>query len=274
MKKRKHFFQVPDPRILKKIIKTEQKRPVSKEKENLHFVDFKLLKLWLEAINIPTDFLKQKNWQVMLDLGRKLQSQVVRKTLALVLKKDPEVISLLNKISRYLGEQDIKEKVDLIFVFGSKDLGRIRKAVSLWRKGLAEKILIAGRARFDERERQQPEALVFKKEALKLGVPEEIIITEPDSITIADNVRSGLNLLDKKGIKYRKIMTIVYWYAQKRAWSHLIKYVPEGTRIVRVNSDIQNKLLTQENWYKNEIGLNVVFSEYLKLKMGVMLNTI
>ena len=273
MKSRIDFSQVPDSNILSKILKTEQGRPVPKEKKNLHYVDFKLLELWLKAIAVSADFLKQKDWQIMLDRGRKLQPQIVKKTLKLVLKKDSNLLRILSEIEKYLGEEDKKEPVDLIFVFGSQDLGRIRKAVSLWKKGLASKILISGGARFDEKEKGEPEALVFKKEALKLGVSQENIIIEPNSITIADNVRSGLNLLDKQKIKYQSIMTIVAWFAQKRAWSHLMKYLPAKTKVVSVNSESKNELLKKGNWYQNEIGLNVVFSEFLKMKMGVMLNT-
>ncbi|HUW21888.1 MAG TPA: YdcF family protein [Candidatus Bathyarchaeia archaeon] len=273
MKTRNHYSQVPNAGILRKILKKEQGRPIPEVKQNLHFVDFKLLELWLKAVNIKDDFLKQADWQVMLDQGRKLQPEVIKETFKLVSKNDFYLLKILKNIEKYLGRQDEKEKVDIIFVFGSKDMGRITKAVSLWQQDLAGKILITGGARFDERETKQPEAIIFKKEALKLGVPEKDLIIEPKSITIADNVRSGLNLLDKRKIKYKSIMTMVAWFAQRRAWSHLIKYVPEKTVIVRVNSDMKNELLMPGQWYQNEIGLNVVFSEFLKMKMGVILDT-
>lgn len=182
--------------------------------------------------------------------------------------------NVLRKVSTYLGETDQIKKADVIIVFGSQDLGRIEKAVMIKKKGLVDKIVVSGSGRYDSDDRESvPESLVFKKRAIELGVSEKDILVEDTSLTIGSNVRHSLNRLNDAGIECKSIMTMVAWFAQRRAWCHLMKYT-EGVDIIRVNSDIpEGKPLSMKNWYRNELGMNVVYGEFLKMRMAVILNT-
>ena len=55
-----------------------------------------------------------------------------------------EDIQVLNATYDYLSEEDIPEKSDLIFVFGSKTPLRIDKAVELYNQGVSEIIQSVG----------------------------------------------------------------------------------------------------------------------------------
>ena len=65
-------------------------------------------------------------------------------TLERVKSGDVKFNDLMQKITEYLGQEDKLEKGDYIFVFGGKNVGRIQKAIELWKEGWAPKIWISG----------------------------------------------------------------------------------------------------------------------------------
>ncbi|MCA9368730.1 MAG: YdcF family protein [Pseudomonadales bacterium] len=272
MQSRKHFSHLPNSHVLEEALEIEAKRTISTYD---HFPRFDLFISWMKAININIDFFEnQKHWQDLIAQGNELREQVALKTISAIKNKDTKLISILVDIENYLSEEhSIPKDIDILFVFGSKDIGRIQKAVNtIYKKNNVNKILITGGSRYDSQEKSESEAKVFREEAIKLGVPKEKIIIESESITIADNVRSGLNLLDTLNIEYKNIATMVSWFAQRRAWVHLKKYTNE-VDIICVNSDPKSKELSPGEWYKYETGVNVIFSEFLKMKMAVMIDT-
>ena len=109
--------------------------------------------------------------------------------------------------------------------------------------------------------------------ARQQGVPEEAILIENKSLTIVDNVKSGFNYLDLLNIPYKSIIQIMAWYPQRRAWSTIQKYSDEETQIIRVNANIVNPDLQQNNWYKNQRSIELVFNEFVKMKYQIILNS-
>lgn len=271
MQSRKHFSHLPNSRVLHEALKREAKRNIVTDK---NFPEFDLFLSWMREIKINTDFFENSDsWQNLINLGNQLRDLVSQKTVFEVQNGNKTLIKILESIEEYLSEETlIPENIDVLFIFGSKDLGRVHKAVAeIYKKHTVKTVLITGGSRYDSLDESEPEAIMFKREAIKLGIPREKIIIESKSITIADNVRSGLNLLDTLNVEYKNIVTMVSWFAQKRTWSHLKKYT--NADIICVNSDPKLKELTPGEWYKYEFGNNVIFSEFLKMKMAVMINT-
>lgn len=115
---------------------------------------------------------------------------------------------------------------------------------------------------------------MFKKYAIENGANEEDILIDPNAITIADNVRGGLNFLDNLKISYSSIILVTNWFAMRRSWSFMAKYTPSSCKLYRVTSDV-NLIgdYAKDTWYKNENGIKVVFNEFAKMKIGTLLNT-
>lgn len=272
---RKHFSHLPSSQVLDEALRIEAKREIPEGKQNSHFPKFNLFLSWLKAIEVDTDFFENpEKWNNLIDSGNEIRKTVAQFTIEQVDKNNQDLIAVLKSIEEYLGaEHLIPENIDLLFIFGSKDLGRVRKASEIFHSHNVKKVLITGGSRYDSEQSGLPEAQVFKEEALRLGIPENKIIIEPNSITIADNVRSGLNLLDELSVDYKNIVTMVSWFAQRRAWSHLSKYTSSSVDIICVNSDPKSIELSPGSWFKHEIGINVVFSEFIKMKMAVMIDT-
>jgi hypothetical protein len=265
--------QLPSVRELAEIIEKEAKRPLAVGKEGLHFVDFGVVKEWLELLDLSSELFDEgSSWEKVVAEGEKLKDKVVRRTLSKVAGGDKNLLGVLDQVADYLGKEDQPEESDLIFVFGAKSLVRIDKAVGLWKQGLAPVIFISGGSpNYDKRE---PEALVFKERAMELGVPEEAIVVEPDSISYADNVRRSLNLMDELGIEYGKgIIQVTSWFGQQRAWSHMMKYVSMGTVVYRINAPVVSQGLSLGGWFNSDMGIKLVFNEFVKMRVGVILNT-
>lgn len=84
---------------------------------------------------------------------------------------------------------------DCIFVFGGVQVERMLKAVDLYKNGRAPLIMFTGGDRFGER--NLPESIVIRDEAIKLGVPAESIMIEQVSNHTKENILASLLVLDR-----------------------------------------------------------------------------
>lgn len=265
--KRTNASQIFDYEELTAILETEAKRPIVEEKRFLKLVNYSLVKEWLDAVGIKIDPFDDKNdVRQTIEKSNKAKETIGLLTLEKIISGESKFLSLINQIANYLRSEDKLEKSDFIFVFGGKNLGRIQKGVGLWKEGWAPKIWISGgHPIYQEFE---PEALTFKKWAIDNGVPENCIYTEPNSITIADNARRSLNLMDEMNINFNKMTMIISWYAQKRAWMTMEKYVPVGTQLININALMEpDNQVSPKKWYESDYGINIIFNEFLKMRI-------
>lgn len=264
---RKKFAEFPSIAELEQTLKKEAYRPVSAGKENFHWVSMEPFVKFLNSLGVETgEVTTDKSWQEV----RKISERIMNEGLQRILENPSQVARQAKDLYCYLSEEDEPEKSDLIITFGVKTLARAEKAVELYHKGLAPKILFSGgHPHFSV---SKPEAEEYRQKALEMGVPEGDILVETKSITIADNVRSSLNLLDKLNFKYQSIIVVNSPYTQRRGYSHLQKYTPAGTKIYRVNC-VTREGLREDDWFTNEEGIRYVFFEYYKLWFGLAINT-
>jgi uncharacterized SAM-binding protein YcdF (DUF218 family) len=275
--KRKHNTELPTIKELASILAAESHRPVVAGKESTHYPNFESIIKWLSHLGLSTKFFDQDLPTSELDRHsavediKGLVDQMVKAML------DQNVVNNSSKIIyddvySYLSEEDKLKKADLIFVFGSKTPVRIEKAIEIYNQGWANKIMISGGNPFYDSSNSLSEAERYQQLAVENGVPFRNIITEHNSITIPDNVRSSLNLLDQKEFNLGSIILVNSPYTQRRGWAHFKKYLPESVDIVRVNSATIEKY-QKNNWYRNEDGIRTFANEFVKMKVAVTLNT-
>lgn len=264
---RKYFIQFPSIEELEKLSAAESSRPVIQEKEEVHYVSLQPIITFLNKLGINTsEITTDKTWQQLRVISEDIFNQVV----PLILSADKEIISTPAKeLYEYLSEEDTPQKSDLIFVFGAKTPARAEKAVELYKAGLAPKIVFSGG--HPHWDKTPPEAETYKQIAIKAGIPEKDIITEPNSISLDDNVKTSLNLLDKQEVPYQRVILVNSPYAQRRGYSHLLKFSPPETQVYRVNCTTKAGLRSND-WFTNEEGIRYVLSEYYKLWFGLVLN--
>lgn len=272
--KRTSATQLPDIKEIEAILEREAKRPVPAIKEKIHYASFELFYSWLELTGISSGkFKTTKDWKEVILLGGEAQLQVVSETLNLIKANNPSVLKLMKDITDYLGESDQPKKSDLIFVYGSSNIGRMETAVSLFKQGHAPCIFISGGAPVYNHD-SESEAQVFRSYAIKNGVPESNIFLHDKAITIADNVRGGLNVIDQLHLSYNSMILVTSWFAMRRSWVTMMKYVDVDINLYRVNSGLaSSSLLNPETWYLNETGIKIVFNEFGKMKMSELINS-
>lgn len=274
--KRTGHDQLPQGEEILAILEREAKRPVAPDKEKLHFARFDLMLEWLKRLNLPTDFFTEEPSEKIEEaivMPEDLQSNLAQETLKQVQHSLDRIAPLLKQITDYLGESDQPEPADVIYVFGSPGNFRIETAVDLYNQGFAPTLFITGGRPFYKPEAES-EATRYRQFAIEAGVPESTIAIHDDAVSIADNVRGGLNRLDELGIKYDSIILVTSWFIQRRCWAHMLKYVSEGTKLYRVNARANPAGgLTESDWYQNEKGIKTVAAEFFKLRVSEILNT-
>jgi uncharacterized SAM-binding protein YcdF (DUF218 family) len=270
VKKRKSATELPSFQETESIIDIEGVRAPIDSKVDVHYPDFEFVAKWLRKAELDSSlFLTIEDPQKVLSLAEKVKNGLARWTLDSWKNEQ----NLLKDITKYLGESERPHKSNLILVFGSSKLIRIEKGIELWRKGISPKIMVTGNNPF-YKERKVPEAIVYSDYAVKHGIPEDCVLVEDKSVSIPDNIKRSLNLLDEMGFDYlsKGITTVSSWFANRRIWCHLMKLSPEGLKIYRTSPKSASKELGRDTWYKNEKGIAIIFNEFVKMRMGMLIN--
>lgn len=268
--------QLPSAQELSHILAAEAQREFPEGKEDAHYPDFAPAIAWFQRFDLPTELFERDmaaedlGEQKIVQDGKQLVDALVEQMLAVEpTEADRE---LFDRVYDYLSEEDDPKRADLIFVFGSKTPVRIEKAMELYRKGLSNRLMISGGNPFYGSDNPLTEAERYKQLAVEQGIPGENIITENKSITIPDNVRSSLNLLDEQGVELGSIILVNSPYTQRRGWVHFKKYLPESVDVVRVNADTIERY-HRDKWFSNEDGVRTLANEFVKMKVAATLNT-
>lgn len=266
--------QLPGASELEAIMAKEAFRAVPASKQDVHYPDFNSAIQLLTHFDLPTDMLL-KDFSIadvnnMLDLPTPIIQQLADKLI--VTAPSHKTLLLLNAVYDYLAEEDKLASADYIFVYGAKTMARIEKAVELYKAGYAPKMIISGGNPIYVQDNEMSEAGKYQAYALENGVPDDAIILEDKSITIPDNVRTSLNLLDEKGLPYSSFILVNSPYVQRRGWVLFKKYCEDNVKLTRVNCGTLEKF-QRDQWYKNEDAIKVVIGEFFKMKIAVTLNT-
>ncbi|WP_064094223.1 YdcF family protein [Rossellomorea aquimaris] len=165
----------------------------------------------------------------------------------------------------FSGVEDDNENGDCIFVVGSSKAiqYRLPKAVELYKEGRAGKILFSGGVRW--RDKELPEALELKKEAIALGVPEKDILTEAISLQTLENVLASLLVLDREFHLHniKRILVVTTSYHMRRVHLTLRTYMPDWIHFTLCPAEDQNT--REDNWFLTEIGRKRVKDECAKV---------
>ena len=136
--------------------------------------------------------------------------------------------ALLTPIWDYLARTDDPAPSDVIFVFGSRDLGVPRRAAELYAAGLSPRVLVTGRlGPMTERVFDKPEALVFRDELTRLGVPDRAITTEVRASNTLENLRFGMSALRAAGLTPRSALLVAKAFVMRRCLATFARQHPE-----------------------------------------------
>lgn len=270
--------QLPTYQELENILASEARREIPSQKRSEHYTDFTTIVHLLKAFDLPTHFFEAdialtdlKDPDFFSEISETFDA-LVRHILRA--QDEPEKQRLFDDLYTYLSEEDAVKPADILFVFGSKSTYRIDKALALYQQGYAPKILISGKGPFYEQGSDtSSEAEKLADHARKQGVPEEALILETESITVPDNVKRSLNLLEAQAIPHRRIILVNSPFVQRRGWGHFMKFSAENTELIRSNTDTVSEKFSKTGWYRDETGARVITKEFFGLRVSTLLNT-
>jgi hypothetical protein len=175
---------------------------------------------------------------------------------------DPRM--LYKKLYKSLIPPEDLSKSDVIFVFGAASNARIERAIELYKNGVAPKIIISGHRPFYS-QNQESEASRMLKVAIDSGVPPEHVIFEEASITLPDNVKKTLDLLEQENWQPASITIVATNFVLQRALMDWYKFTPWNIAIKTVAAHPQSLRFTEDGWYKDKEATALVLNEYVKL---------
>ena len=269
-------IQLPTYKELKDILAFESKREVSEEKINITYGNLKTILDLMRYFKLPTTFFETTKFEDMENVD--IYNEVVKTfndlSNSILDSNKAKIKILLDNLYDYLAEEDVLKKVDILFIFGSKSTLRTETAIRLYKEGYAKKILIAGKGPFYElHNNEKTEAEILADFAIKNGIPETDIITEKTSITMPDNVKAALNLLESSNTSHESFILINSPFSQRRGFAHFNKFSKAGTIIFRKNTDSVSEKFSRDGWYKNEEGIKTILKEFFGLRVSNLINT-
>lgn len=126
---------------------------------------------------------------------------------------------------------------DAIFTLCSLDTRVAVRAAQLYLSGFGGYLIFSGGVGKLTADRfSQPEARVFADIAIKMGVPEDKIIVEPDSTNTGENLRFTHSLLESLGLRFKTLVLVQKPYMERRTYATFRKQWPDGETVFSVTS--------------------------------------
>lgn len=176
----------------------------------------------------------------------------------------PLTVAGLVGIGHALAVSDPLAKADAIVAISGDTGPRVVAAVDLWQKGYADVIVFSGGSQDPS---SVPSAELMKRQAVRLGVPEENIVLEPEAATTQQNARRVAELMNESG--RRSAILVTSPYHQRRAAMHFSR---EFARfgLTFINRPAEDPRWSPERWWMNEPSRSLTVVELAKLAIESM----
>lgn len=159
--------------------------------------------------------------------------------------------------------EDLSES-EAVFVFGAASNARIERAIELYNDGVAPKIIISGQRPFYGKSTES-EAQRMANLAMERGIPASALILEENSITLPDNVKRSIDLLESIDWRPSALTIVATNFVLQRALMDWYKFTPWNIQIKPVAARPQYQTFTEGGWYSDKETIALVLNEYAKL---------
>lgn len=166
-------------------------------------------------------------------------------------------------ISDFLFKRSPPESVDLAFVLCSPTVSSIYPAISLYKSGLAPRILISGAGTAID---GTVEWCLYRDHALASGVAESALLLEKAARNTAENAAFGAALVEKElgWANIRSLAVCAKPFHMRRALMTLRRHVPTDVRLIAQPPD-DPRDLSAETWWQTAGGRERIFAELGKI---------
>ncbi len=150
-------------------------------------------------------------------------------------------------------------KADLILALGSNDTRVAEYAADLYLQSFAPLLMFSGNVGALTKDQfTKPEAEVFADIARAKGVPDEVILQEPESTNTGENIEFSRRILAAHGIDPTRIILVQKPYMERRAFATFRQRWPEKNVIVASPpipfSDYPNEILPRDKVINIMVG--------------------
>jgi len=170
----------------------------------------------------------------------------------------------LMAVGHFLAVEDPLAQADAIVALSGDQGARTATAVDLWKRGIAPVLVFAGSS---EDPASVPSAEIMKREAVRLGVPADRVLTEPSSATTKENATRVSDIL--RGYQITRVILVTSPYHQRRA-SILFERQLEGTSITFRNYPARDDEWDPSLWWVSEPSRSLTLVELAKLGVEVV----
>lgn len=156
-------------------------------------------------------------------------------------------------------QRDDGKQGDCIFVYGGKGIERVHKAVALYNQKRAKFILFSGGFKYGKY--TYSEAATMRDNAVKMGIPQEVILTEELSNNTKENAIASLFTLENKfGIhRIQNLLVVSIPYHYRRVLLSLKTYYPKWIDYSWCPANYQK--YQSNNWWQDRESYRRVITE-------------
>jgi uncharacterized SAM-binding protein YcdF (DUF218 family) len=146
---------------------------------------------------------------------------------------DKRMWALVERLWNYHRLNHALKPADALLVLCSYDTIVAQRGAELYLAGWAPLLIFAGgQGAITGQLWQEPEAEIFARIAVRMGVPETRILKETRSTNTGENVRNTRQLLAEKGLDPQSFIVVQKPYMERRSYATFRKVWPEKEVIV------------------------------------------
>ncbi|HSX02740.1 MAG TPA: HAD-IA family hydrolase [Candidatus Saccharimonadia bacterium] len=159
------------------------------------------------------------------------------------------------------------EKCDAILALGSSDLRVGEYAAKLFLEGYADWLVVSGGLGKITKDRfNKPEAEVFADIAVRMGVPRDRIIIEPEATNTGQNITLTHKLLEGRGLRPASLIVVTKPYMERRTYATFQKQWPDtATKLIVSSPPIEYADYATEELPK-ELVINIMVGDLQRIK--------
>lgn len=121
------------------------------------------------------------------------------------------------------------EKADCIIGFGCINDDIAIRCAQLYKDGYAPRVLFSGGLGRNTKSRwSTSEAQRYRDIAVKLGVPEDVILIEIRSTNTGENILFSREILEAEGLADKRLLCVHKPFMERRVWAAMKNYWPEA----------------------------------------------
>lgn len=154
----------------------------------------------------------------------------------------------LNTANTLLVTRHNPHKADVIVVLGGESESRVSKAIELYRRGFAPKVLVTGRS----------DGVLIGRRLVAAGVPEKAIWVETAAESTFENASFSLPILRQWNT--RSVLLVTSWFHSRRATS---VFNAEAGNIEIVS--VPTETVSVEHLHNDKMMHKQVLMEYVKI---------